>query len=132
MNNDAILPRAILANMELTELSVAPGITFTVALADTGPRLLKMGLSGSFHASTWRDYGETRLAATQIMVTSGADGIKYMSRHLSSEPCLLLVDRTRTARGPLLETVSAGRLDRRGTAQRLVLDSLGRLGLRVG
>lgn len=104
----------------LTELVLDDDID--IAVLDGQRNLIRLGQEASLTACTWRDYGQTRRTATNILTnTPAAQGLRYECRHGRNELALMLID-GRTV--PALTVVQSAPLDIDGWARDAVTASL--------
>ncbi|WP_206033934.1 hypothetical protein [Rhodococcus sp. A14] len=93
-----------------------------VAVLDGQRNLIRLGRDASLTACTWRDYGQTRRIATDILAnTPAAQGLRYECRHGRNELALMLIDGRTT---PSLRLVRSVPLDIDGWARDAVTASL--------
>ncbi|WP_231913909.1 hypothetical protein [Rhodococcus sp. LB1] len=117
---DLIIRKRLLADKSLTQLVLDDDID--IAILDGQRNLIRLGQDASLTACTWRDYGQTRRTATDILTnTPAAHGLRYECRHGRNELALMLID-GRTA--PALTVVRSAPLDVDGWARDAVTASL--------
>lgn len=87
-----LLPYSAVVDFSLTKLVL--GESISVASLDTQVGLTAINQDGSLVACTWRDYHDSRMTCTDILVrTPNADGVRYPCRHGKDELALMLIDR---------------------------------------
>ena len=96
----------------------------TVAVLDTQAGLAAINQDGSLAGCTWRDYRDSRITCTSIMVgTPTAAGVRYRCRHGQDERNVMLVER---GTPPVIDVDATSDLAHRGWGYDLVRDSLSR------
>ncbi|MDF3313005.1 hypothetical protein P3H15_49720 [Rhodococcus sp. T2V] len=115
-----MLSDTALAEVSLTRMIVGEDIT--VAVLDTQAGLAALNQDGSLTGCTWRDYRDSRITCTNILIgTPTAAGVRYRCRHGQDERAVMLVERGT----PPETTIDAtGNLADRGWARSRVIDSL--------
>ncbi|WP_328825239.1 hypothetical protein [Tomitella gaofuii] len=120
-----IPPSGILSAAALSELSLTRMVSsedVAVAVLDTQVGLVAVNQDASLVACTWREYRNSRVICTDILVgTPGAHGVRYSCRNGSEERSLLLVERECA---PVIEILETCELGRPGWSRDLVEDSL--------
>lgn len=117
---DLIIRKRLLAGKSLAQLVLDEDVD--IAVLDGQRNLIRLGQDASLTACTWRDYGQTRRTATDILTnTPAARGLRYECRHGRNELALMLID-GRTA--PALTVVCSAPLDTDGWARDAVTASL--------
>jgi len=87
-----LLSYAAVADFSLTKLTLGENIS--VITLDTQVGLAAINQDGSLVGCTWRDYRDSRVTCTDILVgTPGALGVRYPCRHGKDERAVMLVDR---------------------------------------
>jgi len=98
------------------------GQDITVAVLDTETGLAAINQDGSLTGCTWRDYRDSRITCTNILIgTPTACGVRYRCRHGQDERAVMLVER---GTPPVITIDATGDLADRGWARGLVIDSL--------
>ncbi|ANS31184.1 hypothetical protein R1CP_32805 [Rhodococcus opacus] len=86
------LTRTALAEVSLTRMFAGEDIT--VAVLDTQAGLAAINQDGSLTGCTWRDYRDSRITCTNILIdTPTASGVRYRCRHGQDERAVMLVER---------------------------------------
>ncbi len=117
---DLIIRKRLMTGKSLTQLVLDDDVD--IAVLDGQRNLIRLGQDASLTACTWRDYGQTRRTATDILTnTPAAQGIRYECRHGRNELALMLID-GRTV--PALTVVRSAPLDIDGWAREAVAASL--------
>lgn len=76
---DLIIRKRLMAGKSLTQLVLDDDVD--IAVVDGQRNLIRLGQDASLAACTWRDYGQTRRTATDILTnTPAAQGIRYECR----------------------------------------------------
>ncbi|MGV9868930.1 hypothetical protein [Rhodococcus koreensis] len=115
-----MLSDTALAEVSLTRMIAGEDIT--VAVLDTQAGLAAINQDGSLTGCTWRDYRDSRITCTNILVgTPAAAGVRYRCRHGQDERALMLVER---GAPPDIAIDATGDLADRGWARDRVIDSL--------
>ncbi|QDQ99458.1 hypothetical protein FO059_16815 [Tomitella fengzijianii] len=115
-----ILSAAALSELSLTRMVLREDVA--VAVLDTQAGLVAVNQDASLTACTWRDYGNSRVTCTEILVaTTEAQGVRYRCRNGLEERSLLLIERDNA---PAIELLETGELGRPGWSRDLVEDSL--------
>ncbi|WP_235214808.1 hypothetical protein [Rhodococcus opacus] len=115
-----MLSDTALAEVSLTRMIAGEDIT--VAVLDTQAGLAAINQDGSLTGCTWRDYRDSRITCTNILVgTPVAAGVRYRCRHGQDERAVMLVER---GTPPDITIDATGDLADRGWARGLVIDSL--------
>ena len=98
------------------------GQDITVAVLDTETGLAAINQDGSLTGCTWRDYRDSRITCTNILVgTPTAAGVRYRCRHGQDERAVMLVER---GAPPDITIDATGDLADRGWARDRVIESL--------
>lgn len=115
-----LLPYAAIAEASVTKMVLGEDIT--IAVLDTQSGLVAINQDNSLVACTWRDYRDSRITCTQILLgTPTAQGVRYQCRHGKDETALMLVDRG----NPMaLDIVDSSDLAEPGWGRDLVIDAL--------
>ncbi|MGN5236500.1 hypothetical protein [Rhodococcus sp. SJ-3] len=117
---DLIIRKRLLAGESLAQLVLDDDVD--IAVLDGQRNLIRLGQDASLTACTWRDYGQTRPTAIEILTnTTAVQGLRYECRHGRNELALMLID-GRTA--PALTIVRSAPLDTGGWARDAVTASL--------
>ncbi|GAF49146.1 hypothetical protein [Rhodococcus wratislaviensis] len=115
-----MLSDTALAEVSLTRMIAGEDIT--VAVLDTQAGLAAINQDGSLTGCTWRDYRDSRITCTNILVgTPAAAGVRYRCRHGQDERAVMLVER---GAPPDITIDATGDLADRGWARDRVIDSL--------
>ncbi|MGW4337526.1 hypothetical protein ACWEK5_32655 [Rhodococcus koreensis] len=115
-----MLSDTALAEVSLTRMIAGEDIT--VAVLDTQAGLAAINQDGSLTGCTWRDYRDSRITCTNILVgTPAAVGVRYRCRHGQDERAVMLVER---GTPPDIAIDATGDLADRGWARARVIDSL--------
>ncbi|MFD6064943.1 hypothetical protein [Rhodococcus wratislaviensis] len=115
-----MLSDTALAEVSLTRMIAGEDIT--VAVLDTQAGLAAINQDGSLTGCTWRDYRDSRITCTNILVgTATAAGVRYRCRHGQDERAVMLVER---GAPPDITIDATGDLADRGWARDRVIDSL--------
>lgn len=124
-----ILPRYLLDGLSLSRIETTEDLP--VAILDTQAGLAGLNLSQSITGCTWRDYRETRMTGTSILLnTPDARGLRYRCRNGFEEIAVLLIDKDAPMPIELKET---GTISDPGWAHDLVVEALDvRFGLSLG
>ncbi|WP_308115019.1 hypothetical protein [Rhodococcus opacus] len=115
-----MLSDTALAEVSLTRMIAGEDIT--VAVLDTQAGLAAINQDGSLVGCTWRDYRDSRITCTNILIgTPTAAGVRYRCRHGQDERAVMLVER---GTPPDISIDATGELADRGWARDRVIDSL--------
>ncbi|BCF86694.1 hypothetical protein RQCS_62390 (plasmid) [Rhodococcus qingshengii] len=113
-----LLPYAAVVDFSLTKLIL--GESISVVSLNTQVGLTAINQDGSLVACTWRDYRDSRMTCTDILVST-AHGVRYPCRHGKDERAVMLIDR----RTPLaVDIVETSNLSAPGWGLDLVLSTL--------
>lgn len=81
-----------IAEASITRMTLGEDVV--IAVLDTQEGLAAINQDGSLTGCTWRDYRESRIRCTEILVgTPAAHGVRYPCRHGKDERAVMLVDR---------------------------------------
>lgn len=109
-----------IAEASITRMTL--GEDLVIAVFDTQEGLTAINQDGSLVGCTWRDYRDSRITCTDILVaTSDAYGVRYPCRHGKDERAVMLVDRGRPL---VLDIVDSSDLAAPGWGQDIVADAL--------
>lgn len=115
-----LLPYAAIAEASITKVMLGEDIT--IAVFDTQAGLASINQDNSLVACTWRDYRESRITCTQILLGSPtARGVRYKCRHGMDETAFMLVDRGDSI---ALDVVDSSDLAEPGWGRDLIVDAL--------
>lgn len=115
-----LLPYAAIVEASITKMVLGEDIT--IVTLDTQAGLTAINQDSSLVACSWRDYRDTRIRCTQILLgTPAARGVRYPCRHGKDETAIMLVDR----KVPLtLDIIDSSSLAEPGWGQDLVVEAL--------
>lgn len=123
-----LLGFAAIAEASITQMTL--GEDLVIAVLDTQEGLAAINQDSSLVGCTWRDYRDSRIRCTEILVgTPDAYGVRYPCRHGKDERAVMLANRGR----PLaLDIVDSSDLSEPGWGQDAVVNALhDRFGLSV-